>query len=230
MMTEEEWHTKVYSGRMLEYSKRITSLTWSGRCRKYRLAAVAVARAFLASGSQEKTLEDTVLSLIATWESKWETVGAANTMKEAVLAAGLPMGREADPNWNPVLLALFDSDPSRALSERGPYRAVRDVCALTQYGRVKSEVVFEGIQCGIIRDIFGNPFRPVVFAPQWRSDTAVSLAKHIYEARDFAQMPILADALQDAGCDNADVLIHCRDANQIHVRGCWVVDGVLGKS
>jgi hypothetical protein len=43
-------------------------------------------------------------------------------------------------------------------------------------------------------------------------------------------MPILADALQDAGCDNMDVLTHCRDAAQVHVRGCWVVDLVLGKS
>ncbi|MFO0825657.1 MAG: hypothetical protein U0792_21475 [Gemmataceae bacterium] len=82
----------------------------------------------------------------------------------------------------------------------------------------------------LLRDIFGNPFRPVAFDPEWRSDTAVSLSKHIYEARDFAQMPILADALQDTGCSNADVLNHCRDTSLTHVRGCWVVDGVLGKS
>jgi hypothetical protein len=69
----------------------------------------------------------------------------------------------------------------------------------------------------------------VVFDPEWRSDTALSLAKHLYETRDFAQMPILADALQDAGCDNADILNHCRDADQVHVRGCWAVDLVLGK-
>jgi hypothetical protein len=80
----------------------------------------------------------------------------------------------------------------------------------------------------LLRDIFGNPFRPVAFEPEWRSDTAVSLAKHIYEARDFAQMPILADALQDAGCDNTDILSHCRDPQQTHVRGCWVVDMILG--
>jgi hypothetical protein len=81
----------------------------------------------------------------------------------------------------------------------------------------------------LLREIFGNPFRPAVFDPEWRSDTALSLARHIYESRDFAQMPILADALQDAGCDNADILSHCRDPQQTHVRGCWVVDLVLGK-
>ena len=52
----------------------------------------------------------------------------------------------------------------------------------------------------------------------------------MYDSRDFAPMPILADALQDAGCEHEDILAHCRDANGTHVRGCWVVDLVLGKS
>jgi hypothetical protein len=84
-------------------------------------------------------------------------------------------------------------------------------------------------QCDLIRDFFGNPFRPATFCPEWRTDTAVQLARTIRESRDFSAMPILADALQDAGCDNADVLNHCRDATATHTRGCWVVDLVLGK-
>ncbi len=84
-------------------------------------------------------------------------------------------------------------------------------------------------QVAVLRDLFGNPFRPASFSPDWRTDTAVSLARTMYEARDFSAMPILADALQDAGCDNDDILSHCRDANATHVRGCWVVDSVLGK-
>ena len=79
-----------------------------------------------------------------------------------------------------------------------------------------------------LRDIFGNPFRPVEFSADWRTDTALSLAHQMYEAREFSAMPILADALQDAGCDNEDVLNHCRGSGQ-HVRGCWVVDLVLGR-
>jgi hypothetical protein len=81
----------------------------------------------------------------------------------------------------------------------------------------------------LVRDIFGNPFRPVVFDPAWRTDTAVALARQMYDSRDFSAMPILADALQDAGCDSEYVLNHCRDASATHVRGCWVVDLVLGK-
>jgi hypothetical protein len=84
-------------------------------------------------------------------------------------------------------------------------------------------------RAGILRDIFGNPFRPVAFSPEWRTDTAVSLAKQMYESREFSAMPILADALQDAGCDNDDMLDHCRGPGP-HVRGCWVVDLVLGKN
>jgi hypothetical protein len=83
-------------------------------------------------------------------------------------------------------------------------------------------------QCHLLRDIFGNPFRPVAFDPVWRTSTVVALAEQMYAGRDFGAMPILADALQDAGCDNADVLGHCRAPGE-HVRGCWVVDLVLGK-
>ncbi|VTR94122.1 Uncharacterized protein OS=Sorangium cellulosum (strain So ce56) GN=sce5710 PE=4 SV=1 [Gemmata massiliana] len=82
-------------------------------------------------------------------------------------------------------------------------------------------------QAALLRDIFGNPFRPVTFSPSWRTSTAVALASQMYESRDFGAMPILADALQDAGCDSTDVLDHCRGPGP-HVRGCWVVDLVLG--
>jgi hypothetical protein len=83
--------------------------------------------------------------------------------------------------------------------------------------------------CELLRDIFGNPFRPVTFPPEWRTDTVVTLARQAYELREFSAMPIMADALQDAGCDSEAILSHCRDTNQLHVRGCWVVDSVLGK-
>jgi hypothetical protein len=78
-----------------------------------------------------------------------------------------------------------------------------------------------------LRDIFGNPFRPVALSPDWRTESAVAVARQIYEVRDFAAMPILADALQDAGCENDLILAHCRDPNQVHVRGCWAVDLLL---
>ncbi len=83
-------------------------------------------------------------------------------------------------------------------------------------------------QCSHLREMVGNPFRPVSRDPQWLTSDVVQLARGIYDERAFDRMPILADALQDAGCDNDDVLNHCR-ADTIHARGGWVVDLVLGK-
>ena len=82
----------------------------------------------------------------------------------------------------------------------------------------------------VVRDIFGNPFRLVSLDPSWLSSDVLALARGIYADRAFDGMPILADALQDAGCTNDDVLNHCRDTSLTHVRGCWVVDLLLGKS
>jgi hypothetical protein len=85
-------------------------------------------------------------------------------------------------------------------------------------------------QADLLRDIFGNPFRPVSFAPKWRTEAAVGIASQMYDSREFGNMPILADALEDAGCADVAILSHCRDPHGVHVRGCWVVDLVLGKS
>jgi hypothetical protein len=102
----------------------------------------------------------------------------------------------------------------------------------------------ERVLSGVFREILGNPFRPVTFSPEWRTDTVLTLARQMYESRDFSAMPILADALQDAGCDNEDVLNHCRGNQEgvsgepaegspvrtgPHVRGCWAIDLVLEK-
>jgi hypothetical protein len=86
-----------------------------------------------------------------------------------------------------------------------------------------------GTQAQYIRDIFGNPFRPVAFDPAWRTEAVVALARGAYDDRAFDRLSVLADALEDAGCADANVLTHCRSAGP-HVRGCWVVDLVLGKT
>ena len=84
------------------------------------------------------------------------------------------------------------------------------------------------IQADLLRDIFGNPFRSSELRPEWLTDTVANLARQMYASREFGAMPILADALQDAGCDDEDMLSHCRGDRE-HVRGCWVVDLLLGK-
>jgi hypothetical protein len=98
--------------------------------------------------------------------------------------------------------------------------------------------VHERAMASVVRDIFGNPFRPVSLNPSWltwNDGTVRRLAESIYNERslpdgclDVTQLAVLADALEDAGCDDADLLAHCRGAGP-HVRGCWAVDLLLGK-
>lgn len=84
-------------------------------------------------------------------------------------------------------------------------------------------------QSRLLRDVFGNPFHPVAFSNMWRSPPVVALATKMYESRSFDEMPILANALEEAGCANSAVLAHCRDPEGGHIRGCWVTDLVLRK-
>lgn len=78
---------------------------------------------------------------------------------------------------------------------------------------------------GLLWEVFGNPAAPVAFSPTWRTFTALALGQGMYDARDLSAMLILADSLQDAGCENAAIVDHCRGPGP-DVRGCWVVDEV----
>jgi hypothetical protein len=81
----------------------------------------------------------------------------------------------------------------------------------------------------LLRCLFRSTLNMVTFDLAWRTSTVVALARGMYESNDFSPMPILGDALQDAGCDSDDVLDHCR-AVVTHTRGCWVVDLAIGKA
>jgi hypothetical protein len=80
----------------------------------------------------------------------------------------------------------------------------------------------------LLHDILGNPFQPSLFSPGLCTSTVEALAPSIYQERAFGHLPILADALEDAGCTDAEILNHCRQLGE-HVRGCWVVDLLLDK-
>jgi len=87
-------------------------------------------------------------------------------------------------------------------------------------------------QCRSLRDIFSNPFRPSPVVPHtvlaWNDGTVRRIAERIYEERAFDRLPILADALLDAGCDHEPILAHCRSEGP-HMKGCWAVDLILGQ-
>jgi hypothetical protein len=81
----------------------------------------------------------------------------------------------------------------------------------------------------IYRDLFQNPFVPINWSPDWKTSTVLDLTRTIYDRHAFDAMPILADALLDAGCDHQIVQEHCRSGRP-HARGCWVLDALLGRS
>ncbi|HJZ54410.1 MAG TPA: hypothetical protein VKE74_05605 [Gemmataceae bacterium] len=86
-------------------------------------------------------------------------------------------------------------------------------------------------QAALVRELFGDPFRPSRLRPGaacLRTDAVRLLARWIDDRQDFSAMPILADALEEAGCDDQDLLDHCRHGRS-HARGCWALDLVLGR-
>lgn len=125
-------------------------------------------------------------------------------------------GWAATASWTGVVTPL----PSKIRFDEAPPAAV----AIRTTERAKQAV--------FLHELFGNPFHPVTLDPAWlawNDGTVVKLAQAIYDERAFDDMPILSDALQDAGCNNTDILSHCRQPGE-HVRGCWIVDLLLGKS
>ena len=116
------------------------------------------------------------------------------------------------------------------IAEAAADRAARAAAGYAARGQAKAAKATEAAaQLVLLRDVFGNPFRPVAFEPAWRTSDVLLLATGIYDEQAFDRMPILADALQDAGCTADELLNHLREPRATHIRGCWALDLVLGK-
>jgi hypothetical protein len=155
----------------------------------------------------------------------WEWVARLGSVADQVASLAFDVVTEAALDaWEESLAEQQMTEEEARLS--APYESYYPPpveAALAEYGTY---------MCAVIRDIFGNPFRPVTIDPailRWNDGCVVKITEAIYAERRFTDLPILADALEDAGCANADLLKHCREPGQ-HVRGCWVVDLLLGKS
>jgi hypothetical protein len=154
----------------------------------------------------------------AVWDSNTGQLRTDWTTQTAQLAAVLLPGGNT--------LNFWDWGPMEAESER-----VAGHCAASGEEVAKSWSNFRRYQCDLFRDIYGVLERPIALDPDWLawdSGTVVKVAQAIYEERAFDRLPILSDALEEAGCTNADILAHCRQPGE-HVRGCWGVDLILGK-
>jgi hypothetical protein len=106
-------------------------------------------------------------------------------------------------------------------------------CTPTDWeGRRAAVTKEKATQANLLRDLFGNPFRRVAVAPSclaWQGGSIVRLARAVYEDRAYDGMPVLGDALEEAGCADSTLLDHCRTPGH-HVRGCWLLDLLLGQA
>jgi hypothetical protein len=225
-MTEAEWLTSADVPKLLEYlSERTTH-------RKFRLFACACCRRIWHLLNQQAQHAIAIAELYADGFTTEEEVEAARKIvteccNETALRpsdakyswsyGAARMVLFETPFWKPNQPAQWSEGAARSAAEA----AWRD---RGEHGPA-SETTH---QLTLLRDVFENPYSPGWVEPEWLTSTVVALAAQMYESRDFGAMPILADALQDAGCDNDDVLNHSRGPGP-HVRGCWVVDLVLGK-
>jgi hypothetical protein len=199
------------------------------RCPDLALAALTVLEEF-ADGACTPTLPDAKREYAESLRRGLTALGAGRRPRvlgpEAIVS--VPLGP------NPLACAyaaarMLVLEMGGRLTANGAHPQRRDLGDFTAGGPTPwVEGPAGALAADLLRDLAGNPFRAVAIDPAWLTSTVVAMSRGMYESREFSAMPILADALQDAGCDNDDVLNHCREPGP-HVRGCWVVDLVLGK-
>jgi hypothetical protein len=218
-MTEAEWLVSIDPTPMLEFLRGKVS------DRKLRLFAVACCHRvwhLLPDERSRKAVE--VAERYADEKAIREEVLVA--LSEAKKVKGFRRQVTGIRHQTPKLAAALSL--SLNTEQRFLIHVAGNAACLTEE-KDKPDAQEQHLQCELLRDIFGNPFRPVAVDRSWLTSTVVSLATGIYEERAFDRLPVLADALQDAGCENQTVLDHCRGPGE-HVRGCWVIDLLLGKT
>lgn len=241
-MNEAEWMGCTHPQPMIDFLKDTASV------RKMRLLGCACSRRVLTilnNPQAEKTIDiaERVADGDADAKSLWEelgllqdmvkgqrpatatyqgTMGIALAIGSFVLATGKPDYVLFRLGLNSLAgAAAWQIAPNAEVEEddwSGPHDPV--------WRRVESEE--RQWQAEMVRDIFGNPSRPVVFDPTWLTPTVVKLAQSVYVMKAFDRLPVLADALREVRCDCAQIVNHCR-VPRLHAKGCWVVDKVLGK-
>jgi hypothetical protein len=232
-MTEAEWLACTFSTRMFELLRKKAR----GSHRKRLLLGLECCRRVMhlmsAHGRRAVEVAERFGEGRATEAERWDAFEAAGTAMDeaadlrthkadwcAYRVVQLP-GEEGRPaSWDDDLAAMIAQTVPEAFAWTG---TAWDAATLTTH---------RADMAHLVRDVFGNPFRrshplsPRVLA--WNDATVPRLAQAIYDDRAFDRLPLLADALLDAGCDYEELVRHCRSEGP-HVRGCWAVDLALAK-
>lgn len=160
-----------------------------------------------------------------------ETTAQQHALASAARAGGYHVGAtpSATPDWEPTDAAR---SAAKALATRAAGPAPSGGNPVAKEWQVAWNRTFAAArehQAEFVRDIFPPPGHAPAVRPDWRTSTVVILARQMDDTGEFSAVPILADALQDAGCDDDLVLDRCRAPSGVHCRGNWVVDLVLGR-
>jgi hypothetical protein len=207
-MTEVEWLTATDPAGMIEFARSKISE------RRTRLLTVAACRI------SEAITDPCCLNALDAAEQYSDGLISAKALRDAE--------QMANASRKAKRLDFPDSAAKMTASKKLPAPVI--FRCLYFHGRLKKPDLKVQL-CSLIREVVGNPFCPCAISIEWlawNDGTVFKIAQAIYEDRAFDRMPILADALEDAGCADADMLRHCREPGE-HVRGCWVIDLLLGK-
>jgi hypothetical protein len=217
-MSESEWLGLTNPNALL------TFLLWQGRLsdRKRRLFACACCRPFLSLATDRRPS-----AALEAAEQHADGAASEETLRLARQAAR--SARRAQPGWSPAWGACWLAEV--AASEQAYCTAPAEAAKLSaRLGPGRVPMAEPPALCSLLRDVAGNPFRPSRLDPAWlawQDGIVPRLARSIYDERAFDRVPILADALEEAGCTDAGLLAHLR-RDLHHTRGCWAVDALLG--
>ncbi len=215
-MTEAEW---------LDCTDPVVMLAWmAGRTsdRKMRLFACACSRRFGDEVEERQFIE--ALEIAERFADGKSTKAALKRARQGVRAIrhSLPAdGAELHAKWTALWLAEVTN------SENAFGGVAHEIQRLVSQGLIAADV--QSAAANLLRCTLGNPFHPVAVELRWLTSDVVALASTIYDEAAFGRMPELAVALTEAGCNTEELLDHFRNRGP-HVKGCWAVDLLLGKS
>jgi hypothetical protein len=228
-MTEADWLACTDPTPMLEF------LRGKASDRKLRLFAVACWRRIWPLLSDERSrravevAEQFADGLLSEPELRRSHFAADKAASEAAYPSYAPYS-QADPAAAYAASAATSQWPLNVVGQTACAASNASFCCFRSEASADAARAAElREQCHLLCDIFGPLLlRPVAFDPFWLTSTVKQLAGAIYDYHAFDCLPVLADALEEASCTNPDILAHCREPGP-HIRGCWVLDLILGK-
>lgn len=210
-MTNDKWNTAGDPAAMLRWCGHHTS------DRKLRLFAAACARQVCHLLTDPRSL-----AALEVAERYADGLATVEELTAASDAAGDAASDAASAAWYAASAASAAASDAAGDAAGDAANAARSAAWDAAWAAAREA------QCALLRDVYNPQLRPGEWTPAWVTVDARGIAQAIYAGRDFTHLPILADALEDAGCTYHEMLAHLRSPGP-HVRGCWALDLVLGK-